>query len=375
MSSCSELDTSTAPDELEIVKDQLDTYQRLNTDLSKKIQEMKIALSAANRELEVHRNDLRIEKIVSSELRRSMSVLVGQVNGFFNGYVSNLQTVIQRTNLNITMPGEDSRTLSRPRTAVERPTRTTPDPGAPNLIYTICEEPSMTSLTETLTETANDSYAEGIDEQRTRFSSKDKAIFASTPLSTAQCSKSAAPSCSKPDDEYHQRIQSNLDDETQASVQASLAGSPRPNSPVESITDTPKRATPENRQSSNVSETPIESSTEEEPEDQASSPASRVVDCSVDVAKVDLNASVVEEYIKRFSSEPRESSVESNVSSYSESTQMTTQSEPTSSISGTTRKPRAEVKPRRSTGRPKRKVRLCVGSLAEKSLLKKLRRS
>lgn len=82
--------------ELDVVKDQLATYQILNGDLSKKVQEFKIALNATNKELVATRNELMSEKLKSSELRRAIMVMNGQCINFFNGYMKNLQDCIER---------------------------------------------------------------------------------------------------------------------------------------------------------------------------------------------------------------------------------------------------------------------------------------
>lgn len=82
--------------ELDVLRDQLATYQILNGDLSKKVQEFKIAINATNKELIVTRNELMNEKLKSSELRRALLVMNGQYMNFFNGYMKNLQDCIER---------------------------------------------------------------------------------------------------------------------------------------------------------------------------------------------------------------------------------------------------------------------------------------
>lgn len=84
------------PTELDIVREQLNTYQMLNNDLSKKIQEVKIGLNATNKELITVRNELMAEKLISSELRRTLLTVNGQCLQFFNGYYANIQKCSER---------------------------------------------------------------------------------------------------------------------------------------------------------------------------------------------------------------------------------------------------------------------------------------
>lgn len=90
-----EMDDS-AVTELEIIKDQLLTYQALNGDLSRKVQEFKISMNATNKELTSVRQELLKEKLKTSELRRALMQMNGQVTSFFTGYMNNLQTCIER---------------------------------------------------------------------------------------------------------------------------------------------------------------------------------------------------------------------------------------------------------------------------------------
>lgn len=142
--------------EVDILKEQLQTYQSLNFELSKRVQDIKIMLSVAEKELNLTRNDLISEKMESTELRRTLLTMNGHFTAFFNNYISNLENCKNRTNLDVTVPGLNKENLQPFHASTSsgvfqyRPVNKSHfsvpiDPDRPNVLHTICEEESFSA--------------------------------------------------------------------------------------------------------------------------------------------------------------------------------------------------------------------------------------
>lgn len=295
MDSDSELDV-TVSSELDMVKDQLATYQTLNTDLSKKVQEFKINFNAANKELLKTRNELMLEKLKSSELRRTLLMINGQMSQFLNGYITSMQSCIDTTDLEVTLPCQLSNEKSPQlieRNGVEnqsamsfRPASKTQeqvpfDTSRVNLLHTICEENSEENVLS-------------------RFSVNDP-VVASTPFLPIIQKKSI----------YQSKQMSNLliiEQSNQDLVEpaeniqpnetsfASLS-SPEQDSMCETITE-PMPARCFSQETLPEPETFIETETSHTENIQASTveTLAKIKTCSVDVKRIKPNASLMERY-------------------------------------------------------------------------------
>lgn len=140
--------------EVDMLKDQLQTYMSLNMDLSRKVQELKIMLSVTNKEIVSVRNELIGEKLRSSELERTLQVINGHFTVFLGNYVSNLENCKSRINMDVTLPGfrNDAPSLitvnDQSSSGIQfRPNRfqyvAPVDSSHPNILHTICEEDSL----------------------------------------------------------------------------------------------------------------------------------------------------------------------------------------------------------------------------------------
>lgn len=130
-----------------MLRDQLDVYKTLNVDLSKKVQDLKVELTAVNKELFTIRNDLMTEKVKSSELRKCILTLHGHSTQYFDGFFNSIQSFAQKTDLEMTIPGHHHHSNSS--TAVtpavvrsQRPALRVPEEQyiSNRLLNTICEE-------------------------------------------------------------------------------------------------------------------------------------------------------------------------------------------------------------------------------------------
>lgn len=107
MDSPSFFEDSTVNNEASLRK-QLSIYQSINSDLSKKIQQLKIELNSSVKELNNTRNELIEEKRKFSELRRLFFTANSHCVSYFNSYFSTIQLVNEiGEDLNFTLPVQD----------------------------------------------------------------------------------------------------------------------------------------------------------------------------------------------------------------------------------------------------------------------------
>lgn len=95
-----------AQEQLRIAKEQIETYQLLNRDLSSKVQEFKLGLNAANCEIALLRDNLMQEKIKGSELRRTLRVMHGKFTIFYGDYAALMKRCVENTDLDLTVTNE-----------------------------------------------------------------------------------------------------------------------------------------------------------------------------------------------------------------------------------------------------------------------------
>lgn len=95
-----------AQEQLKIAKEQIETYQLLNRDLSGKVQEFKLMLNAANCEVALLRENLMTEKIKSSELRRTLRVMHGKFTIFYGDYADLMRRCVEHTDLDLALSPE-----------------------------------------------------------------------------------------------------------------------------------------------------------------------------------------------------------------------------------------------------------------------------
>lgn len=139
---------STTPEvtsDMDILKDQLQTYQRLNIDLSKKVQEYKILLNVTDKELLTARNELLLEKQTTAELKHTLMVSTGHFSHFAANFVSTLEKCQAKVYLDITMPGSN---IAPQQFSQLIPHKPSVDPGFEKQLETICEEDSMNMTDE-----------------------------------------------------------------------------------------------------------------------------------------------------------------------------------------------------------------------------------
>lgn len=373
-SSYDELESSSVMDELSIVKDQLVTYQRINGDLSKKTQDLKIQLNAANKELVSTRNELMNEKLKSSELRRILMVLTGQCTHFFNGFYTNIQQSMVTTDLDITMPPEfyplqthdvastSSGVVFRPYSRAKAPSMV--DPNVVNCLNTICEE---------------------TDENNSMIAPHKT----STPLTVLREIQNFAPPMSAIEESTDMDSVESIS-ETPKRLSEGPRMATRRLSPDESVIECSRAGSISALPPADVT-SPVDAEEERSDSDvRAKDPKP----CSVDLTRIEASPTLVEQYKITFQSAPEEVDLKApETSSSAEQMQMDSEGnkeaissdadETTSNTSSTatqaarkrkTRKPK-DVEPRRSNGRVRRKARLAVGTLAEHRLNQKLRRS
>lgn len=417
---------TTVMSELEAMKITLQTYQMLNCDLSKKVQEYKINFNAATKEVLTLRRELMVEKLATSELRQTLLMVNGQITQHFNAYMKTLRRCVERTNLQVTLPfmeaGGSPNFVAEASTAhtsqvpkVFRPASKPQDQeifdsNRNNLLNTICEE-------------TND---------ESRFSINDPNV-ASTPfpelhqgrrevnvqLSPDRGSDFETAGASNELPRGSEAVTNTSLEETDGNRAADLE-----ESSTSIVDETPKRSTaaaapllarrisqdsspePEDNDESNEDQSVIDTA---QPDTSLDEP--KIIQCTVKVTAIDLNKSQLELYKKSFETDKSTdegdkveesqgdagsdagnvSATETEVTEDVISDADTEFTDDTMSIAGksttyqesdrvseSSNKRKRKVKemlPRRSTGRPKRKVRLAIASLAEKSLISKLRRS
>lgn len=370
----------------------------LNADLSKKVQEFKMAVNAADKELIRTRNELMAEKLKSSELRRALHIMNSQCTDFLNAYMMNLQKCIERTDLEITMPGatqtnhiiSDGAGCSSDvnQGAIQfRPIRVH-QPNETNILNTIHEETgietrfdvngsmvSSTPLTQAvLRDTQNlqppgPYYPEKDGETSTAATRNPTPKRLSLPKKTSRGTlplthRMSEDSSSEEEEELHEKAQD---------VTRRQNNTRRQNVTVELCREDCEEVTDVSQAELSISKYQLK-------------------ELTVNVTKVQATSSTLNRYAKAFISSPkevsvtiedkreevkeniRESSIESTLTTASFASFATSVS--SSQISRVTRKRKAvsEV-PRRSTGRPKRKARLVIATLAEKPINRKMRRS
>lgn len=93
-------------EEIKTLHDRLNMYKSLNTDLSNRIQDLKVQSGAYASELTIVRRELLEEKAKTSEMRRYIKLLNTQCANFFNTFVSNVQQAAENgIDINITCLG------------------------------------------------------------------------------------------------------------------------------------------------------------------------------------------------------------------------------------------------------------------------------
>lgn len=112
-----------ALEQLRSAKEQIETYQMLNRDLSNKVQEFKVAVNAVNSEINLLRDDLMREKIKSSELRRTLRVLHEKFTFFYGDYAAIMKRCVENTDLDlaVTSEGENQASTSEGRAQFFKP--------------------------------------------------------------------------------------------------------------------------------------------------------------------------------------------------------------------------------------------------------------
>lgn len=347
MDSDSELE-STADNDHAMVREQLETYKLLNVDLSKKIQEFKINLNAANREMNAMRNDLMEEQLKSSELRRALMVLNGQCSNFFNVYIANLQACMERTDLSLTLPG-----ATTPGAPTAAGSAETPEAIILRNLSRFAHpfDPSRQNTLDTINEEISD---------ENRFMATNNNVVASTPFQN-----------------YPLLEIQNL----QPTSSRQAAASATPKRPSEAHAPSTRRISDE----SSPEGSPLQRvrHSEEMEEAQPSSSSSSMVAgltkrVSVKAIDVQPTAEQIECFKKSFDihdSADETFSVESSSVDYGSS--CSTESKESNKGKKQKRKIRAKPKEvrRRSNERPKRKARTAIGSMAERTVKSKLRRS
>lgn len=104
--SVAKTDLEVAQEQLKSAKEQIETYQLLNRDLSGKVQEFKLMLNAANCEIALLRENLMAEKIKSSELRRTLRVMHGKFTIFYGDYADLMERCVEHTDLDLALGPE-----------------------------------------------------------------------------------------------------------------------------------------------------------------------------------------------------------------------------------------------------------------------------
>ena len=132
---------------MESLREQLATYQLLNADLSKKVQEYKVLFNASSKENGLIGAELMNEKMKTSDLRRALMAVNSHFNRFRSEYDSAINRCQSATELELTMPERDQENLP-PRiiqssAIVFKPASKIQacfDADLSNVLHTICEE-------------------------------------------------------------------------------------------------------------------------------------------------------------------------------------------------------------------------------------------
>lgn len=339
MDSDSEPDAA-ADNEQAMIRDQLETYKMLNVDLSKKIQEFKLSLNAANREMNAMRNELMEEQVKSSELRRALMVLNGQCSNFFNGYITNLQACMERTDLSLTLPGATTPggptvagSAETPEAIFFRAVSRFPNP----------LDPSRHNTLDTINEEIGD---------ENRFTARNSNVVASTPFEN------------RPLFEI-QNLPSTSSRQPVASVTPKRPSEPHASS-TQRLSD---ESSPEGSPLQRVRHSEEMDESQDSIRPQTKTLSVKAIDVQPSVKQIEL----FKQSFEKDESDGEAASVQSSsVDGYgSSSTESSTKGKKLK------RKVRAKAKEvrRRSNERPKRKARIAVGSMAERKVGSKLRRS
>jgi hypothetical protein len=392
----------------------------LNADLSKKVQEFKIAVNATNKELIIVRNELMAEKLKSSELRRALNIMNGQCTNFFNAYMLNLQKCIERTDLQITIPGDfqadpniaSTSGQSAPQNIpLSRPTKFPQpvDPNVPNILHTIIEDTGDTRFLVDDPIIASTPFVPTVNTNQNRLSQfleeeEEDEVTTPTPrVSIPKRSLTAATRSSAATRPSRNRIldETSSEEEMEAVtfVQHSRNITRRQNITVDLSVE-------EEEDESRIDDTVVVANNHQDQENLNETVSNYLIkDVQINVEKCDVSISSIDTFKACFvppeeaAPEPepepininteavkeninvnsRAVSIDSALSTTSHATTATTTSSLGTSLSTTSKVPRkrkaiSEI-PRRSTGRPKRKARMAFSTLAEAPLNRKMRRS
>lgn len=393
--------------EMESLKEQLATYQALNVELSKKVQEFKFIVSATNKELVATRNELMSEKLKTSEFRRTILAVNSQACHFVNSYIHSVQRLAQQTNLDLTMPDinlrgswspatipadvQEPTTSQQPMRKYQQPSDYT-DMNPDNILNTICE----TSHEET---TSNSPFvhlelnAASTPFQRSVPTFPTSQMFKKSSRAIELLSELAEVADAQENDSHHR-----ISDQT---PHRPLGLAPKRKLPDEGsymeedsasvIEDSTKETVDQAEETEDPAEEMEDPAREiQEPADETEDPVEEAEDpveeteaiertknCRVEVLRMNLEEKMVKSYVAKYleSSEADSDSGETQGEASGMETDETVDSRSSTKKTSRGLKRKRKSLPRRSTGRPKRKARLVVGSLAEKSLGKKLRRS
>lgn len=357
----------------------------LNADLSKKVQEYKISLNATNNELSRTRDELMVEKLKSSELRRALNIMNLQCTDFFNSYMLNLQKCIERTDLEITMPGVG--TSSAAANCTSRPNKQlATETNALNLLNTIQEESAfdnqfldnenIVASTPLITNSPRHPPSPSLLEEEEVAGPSSLVMSPRNLISTPERSST-----------FSRMSKQRDNDETSSEEEFEL--SVIDEGMLTSVTKIQKDIT--RRQSLSVSD---ESSAEElmnesrETEDVTEKSVANlsltnfpIRELHINLTKTSVPTTVIKQYKESFIpsqqiADHQDESTETKENIREESVDTTTSTNSSlSMIKGRRKRPALVEIPRRSTGRPKRKARQLVATLAEVPLNRKMRRS
>jgi hypothetical protein len=392
------------------------SFQKLNADLSKKVQEIKIANNATNNELIRTRNELMAEQLKCSELRRAINVMNQQCSDFFNAYMLNLRKCIEKTDLGITMPAQmndtqDAAGCSSSSTGqgaiIFRPMRmhqpNETNLNLPNILNTIVEESTVDAqfhLNDPIV--ASTPFISTVLRDSQNIIQLPRAFFPEKESETIEMvaptpKRSSLPKLlSQGVRLSKQRISEDTssEEETTLPEQEKTYVTARNNTRRENIAVNLSQDDDDSIQDLNQEETIAEVSQAE-----LSISEYPLKELTVNVTKIQATTSSLSTYTKSFilpqpqvlpvpnkivledkqdeiKENIRAASIESSTSSSMSNFSISTVASSTSQVSKASRKRKAVSEiPRRSTGRPKRKARPVFASLVEKPLNRKLRRS
>lgn len=384
-------------------------------------------------ELVAVRNELIAEKLKTSEMRRTLNIINMQVTSFFSQYIKSIEQCVARTDIDISVPQNEAETpgtstsqsalIFRPN-AIQRAI----DPEIPNVLHTIMEESLVEDSFDrrasipTSTPFARETMIREEDEEAStprmshlahsmvlpspspvRFvTSRTKRDYtfsthASMP-SPSQSSTLVSPTSNDNSSQHPETDDMSSEGEATETTTEEISKQPNPRRQnisvgLDSSEDEETVNAANDEETLNVAKESFKS-----PESMFNMSVSKIPlkEALINVTKLDTTPKTVNRYLNAFSKERNETEENENDPSGTiepsdqenmiadqentmadESTALATStiSLPTSSKSSTVLKRKSSTDvARRSTGRPKRKAKLCV-SLAEKPLKSKLRRS